>query len=99
MVLVTSLQTLRNQIGVPITVTSGFRCKVHNVAVSKIEKSEHSYGTAADIFWGQEIGLTAKEMAEIAETIPAFRLGGIGSDYEDPDRIHVDVRRNGPARW
>jgi len=78
---------------VPIHVDSGFRCRVHNFAVGSADGSLHCLGMAADI-WTEKV--KACELALLAESVEVFCNGGIGS-YDG--FVHVDVRRNGPARW
>lgn len=43
------LQPLRDHLGVPIVITSGFRCPELNTVVGGDEKSQHLCGEAADI--------------------------------------------------
>jgi zinc D-Ala-D-Ala carboxypeptidase len=99
LVLVTALQTLRNAVGQPIHVTSGFRCNIHNLKVAKTEFSQHTLGNAADIYWGEDQRLSPEAMREEAEKILAFYDGGIGVYYDGIKRIHVDIRSKGSARW
>lgn len=42
------LQKVRDHYGVPVTVTSGLRCKAHNCLSGGAEGSQHLYGRAAD---------------------------------------------------
>ena len=46
--LVEKLQTIRDKLGKPIKVTSGYRCIPHNAAVGGSSGSKHRYGMAAD---------------------------------------------------
>ena len=91
--LVNNLQTLRDRVGKSLTVNSGFRCKTHNARVGGEDNSMHTIGIAVDI--AVPAGMTPDELAKIAETIPAFRDGGIGI-YKS--WVHLDVRK-GKARW
>lgn len=43
------LQPLRDALGVPVVVTSGYRCAAVNAAVGGVGNSQHVYGEAADI--------------------------------------------------
>ncbi|KAB2906627.1 MAG: peptidase M15A [Burkholderiaceae bacterium] len=43
------LERIRQQIGAPIVVTSGYRCQVLNKAVGGVTSSDHVTGQAADI--------------------------------------------------
>jgi uncharacterized protein YcbK (DUF882 family) len=92
--LVSALQTLRFQVGVPVRVTSGWRCTEHNRAVRGAPSSQHPLGTAADIAIA---GMDVVEMYEAALLVPEFRAGGLG--LYDSVVIHVDVRTSGRARW
>ena len=90
--LANALQELRDLAGVPLVVTSGYRCPRHNEAIKGARASQHTLGLAADI-WSKY--LTPQELYDLAEKIPAFANGGIGKYSR---WIHVDVR-NGRARW
>ena len=91
--LVNALQKLRDNVNKPIKINSAYRCLDHNRSIGSDDTSQHIKGNAADIVIK---GLTPKEVAKIAETIPVFKDGGIGI-YKT--FTHVDVRSNGPARW
>lgn len=93
--LVLGLQELRDRMGVPLVISSGFRCRTHNKAVSRTADSQHCLGTAADVACPR--GFTPKHLAEQAELIPAFRDGGIGI-YPEDRFVHVDVRGS-RVRW
>lgn len=43
------LQIIREEIGTPIIINSGIRCKEHNKRVGGVEDSQHLIGFAADI--------------------------------------------------
>ncbi len=91
--LIEALEALRERIGRPIIVISGCRCAVHNRRKGGVPNSQHLRGRAADL---RIAGLSPEEIARHAETIQAIREGGIGL-YDT--FVHLDVRRNGPARW
>ena len=91
--LVERLQDLRDLVGHPIIVVSGYRCQAHNTAVGGATHSQHLLGRAADV---RVKGMSTIEIKRLAETIDAFRDGGIGL-YDA--FVHLDVRPNGPARW
>lgn len=91
--LVAALQELRDRIGKPIHITSGFRCPKHNAFVGGDPHSQHMAGTAADIC---VTGVNTALLAIEAQNITAFKRGGIGL-YGG--WVHVDVREDGPARW
>ncbi len=88
--LVRRLQTMREEIGKPIIINSGYRCPTHNKAVGGASNSQHLYGRAADIVCP---GLTTAQLYTVAEKY--FADGGLGryAGY-----VHVDVRGT-KARW
>ena len=92
--LIKALQALRNEVGVPIRVISGYRCIEHNRDVGGAQNSQHLIGNAADIVIQ---GISVAEMYEAALKIKLFSNGGIGI-YPDRGFIHVDVRAF-RARW
>lgn len=89
--LVAALQALRDEIGARLDISSGYRCPAHNKAEKGAPDSLHMRGQAADVFCPD--GWTIDRFAEAAEGIEAF--GGIGI-YNDPPRLHLDVRE---GRW
>lgn len=93
--LVRALELLRLEVGsVPLTITSGYRCNVHNKAVGGLPRSKHREGIAADVLTPPHI--TSKEFAELAGRVGLFYKGGIGI-YDG--FIHVDIRTDSRARW
>jgi uncharacterized protein YcbK (DUF882 family) len=87
------LENLRARVGTPLVILSGYRCPAHNQAVGGASLSQHVQGLAADV---ASKAKTPAAIAKAAEAIPQFKAGGIGT-YKT--WVHVDVRRNGPARW
>lgn len=55
------LDPVRKQLGVPITVTSGFRCPALNRRVGGVSNSQHLSGLAAD--------LKSKDLSELFEAL------------------------------
>jgi len=94
--LITALQSLRDSVQRPITVSSGYRCRILNEQVGGSSQSQHLQGTAADIHIK---GMSIRQMYDAALKIPEFAQGGIGV-YPKELFIHVDVRQTKkPARW
>lgn len=87
------LEDLRARVGTPLIIFSGYRCPQHNAAVGGASMSQHVQGLAADV---ASKTVTPARVRKAAEAVPQFRAGGIGT-YRT--WIHVDIRRNGPARW
>ena len=42
-------QTIRDELGVPVRVNSGYRCDTHNARVGGVKGSYHTKGLAADL--------------------------------------------------
>jgi uncharacterized protein YcbK (DUF882 family) len=90
--LIVLLQRLRDKVGKPLTVTSGYRCPKHNKAVGGVSGSQHMLGTAADI--KVPAGWTVPQFAQAAIEVG---FDGVGR-YLRQGFIHVDVRGHS-ARW
>lgn len=91
--LIASLEALRDRIGTPIHILSGYRCPEHNRAVGGAASSEHLLGKAADITTALPLQTLHKEALRIA----SFAHGGIGI-YPENNFLHLDVRGH-LARW
>lgn len=92
--LVKALQNLRDLVGVPLVISSGFRCNTHNRNVGGVSNSQHTTGFGVDVLIPE--GFTIGKIEELARRVQAFKMGGIGlySSW-----IHLDIRTNGPSRW
>jgi uncharacterized protein YcbK (DUF882 family) len=88
--LVNALETLRADLGLPVGITSGYRCAEHNRAVGGEPNSYHLRGLAADV---TVKGMAPVHVYEVARKIPAFGGFGLASTF-----LHVDVRTS-RARW
>ena len=90
--LVARLQSLRDALGKPIKVTSGYRTPEHNASptVGGEPDSQHLCGKAADIV------VSGVSVGKLAKLAAAAGFTGIGT-YND-GHLHVDVR-DGRARW
>lgn len=88
-VMMDSLQALRQRIGYPLRINSGYRCPKHNKAVGSVS-TNHTGGWAADILC-KSGGLRYDILSE------APRLGftriGIHGEF-----IHLDMNPNMPAK-
>ncbi len=90
-----ALQELRDLLGSPIVITSGFRCAKHNRAIGGAKFSAHLGGFAADCTFPGKTLLDA--YLEIVRCLPWAESGGIGI-YVDRNFIHLDVRKK-RKRW
>lgn len=79
------LDTLRDKIGEPIYINSGYRTPEHNKAVGGSTLSYHMYGMAADIRANRH---TPKQLYTILDEM----LKGWGGLEEHETFLHVDVR-------
>jgi peptidoglycan hydrolase-like protein with peptidoglycan-binding domain len=92
--LAAGLQAVRDKLGVPLTITSGYRCTAHNKAVGGAAASKHLYGIAAD--WRTSdrsvnpvaLGILA------AQHFPAVGIYWYGSTAF----VHTDTR-SGKVTW
>ena len=89
--LVQALEDLRQKLGYPIIITSGYRCERHNVEVNGERHSQHLLGLAVDV---QTEYHEPCAIAAYAREIPAFK--GIGI-YEY--HVHLDVRDGARVEW
>lgn len=86
------LESIRDRAGVPLKISSGYRCQVHNASIPNASPvSQHLVGRAADLHWDKR-RIKVDRMATIADDAGA-RGRGI---Y--PWGIHVDTRPV-PSRW
>jgi len=85
------LQPLRDAVGKPITIMSGYRSPAYNRKIGGARHSQHMLGTAADI---KIKGMTPKQVADKIELL--FAPGGLG---RYPSFTHVDIRQGRKARW
>lgn len=93
--LIDNLEILREAIGVPIHIHSGYRTPAHNKSVNGRKMSQHMFGRAADIVVDS---MTPRQVADkIEELIAAGKMqnGGLGR-YNT--FTHYDVRQKS-ARW
>lgn len=86
--LIDYLEKIREHFNAPITISSGYRCAVHNRNVGGATGSRHSKGDAADIIVK---GHTPREVAQYAESIG---IKGIGLYETNSDGyfVHIDTR-------
>lgn len=94
-ILAANLQVLRDELGQPITITSGYRSPAHNTAVKGASKSQHLYGTAADF---KVAGHTPAQVVEVVERLIAQGRMIEGGLKGYRSWIHYDIRGI-RARW
>lgn len=84
------LNVIRQFTGVPVIVSSGYRCPNHNKAIGGTPQSYHLYGQAADIY---SLSMPIEEFYEKIKLMSHFNSSQYGFIYY-PDRkiVHVDCR-------
>ena len=90
-----NLDVIRETVGVPITINSGYRSPQHNANVGGVKNSFHTKGMAVDIVAHGYTTTQLKKIIEALITEGKIKQGGIGF-Y--PSWIHYDIRGN-IARW
>lgn len=80
---VNRLQRMREAYGRGITISSGFRCKLHNELIGGVSTSSHLKGVAADISYA---GSRDRHDLILAALEAGFSRIGIAESY-----IHVDL--------
>ncbi len=83
------LQELRDEIGKPIIINSGYRTESYNKKIGGVKNSYHIQGKAVDI---RVNGMKPEQVAKIAEKI-GFNGIGIYKTF-----VHLDVRHI-KTRW
>ena len=86
--LVEYVQRIRDHFGKPVTITSPYRCEVHNRRVGGATKSYHMQGKAADIVVQ---GIPPREVAKYAESIGILGIG-LYESSQDGYFTHIDTR-------
>lgn len=76
---------LRKNLGVPITIISGLRCKTWNAIQGGVNNSQHMYGEAADIY--------ARGVSQPRVEAELDKIGGVRYHYpiKGSSNVHFDV--------
>lgn len=94
--LANQLQYVRDNVAMPITINSGYRCQAHNKSVGGSENSQHLLGKAADIVInGLDPVLDTYDYLDDLILTGEILQGGIGM-YKT--FTHYDIRKT-KARW
>lgn len=87
-----TLQPLRDKLGVPVHVNSGYRCPELNEAVGGVPTSQHQKGEAADLSVDGKAG----------DILEALESGNIPFDqailYRKRNFLHVSLKMEGEQR-
>ena len=90
-----NLQKLRDRLGAPITVISGYRSPAYNRRVGGVKRSQHLLATAADIKVRNHSPADVQGIVISMIKSGELHQGGVGV-Y--PSFLHYDVRGRA-ARW
>ena len=76
---------LRRNLGVPVTIVSGLRCKTWNAIQGGVANSQHMYGEAADIY------AQGRSQAQVEAELD--RIGGVRYHYAitGSSNVHFDI--------
>lgn len=76
---------LRKNLGVPITIVSGLRCKTWNAIQGGVSNSQHMYGESADIY--------ANGVSQSRVEAELDKIGGVRYHYpiKGSSNVHFDV--------
>jgi len=85
--LIDTLQDIRDEVGSPLRISSGYRCPHHPIEARKATPGEHSEGTCADVAVSHE---TAWHVLKAAMAHP--RVTGVGVNQRGTGRfIHIGI--------
>ena len=87
-----NLDTLRERVGFPFRITSGWRDATHPVEARKEKPGTHNQGIACDIAVSN--GFERMNIVHEAITMGCFHGIGIHKDF-----IHLDTRKTTPVLW
>lgn len=93
--LANALQIIRNELNVPITITSGYRSPEHNRAVRGASNSTHIRGLGADF---QARGIAPVAVAAVIERLISEGKIPQGGLKAYSTWVHYDIRGT-RARW
>ena len=93
--LVEKLQQLRDEVGFPISISSAYRCEVHNRVIGGHPSSSHMEGLAIDALCSGQRALDL-----VAAAIPIFEGVGISQKSKSHNKrfVHLDIKKTGGKR-
>ena len=93
--LVEKLQQLRDEVGFPIQISSGYRCETHNRVIGGHPTSSHCDGLAIDALCSGQRALDL-----VAAAIPIFEGVGISQKRKSHNKrfVHLDIKP-GKRMW
>lgn len=89
-------QTIRDALGVPVRVNSGYRCPEHNANVGGVKGSKHTLGKAADL----SCSLGSAKMFETVKQLKAEgKLPDLDYCIKYKTFIHIDCGGKRRTLW
>ena len=88
--LLVAFQYVRDRVGVPLLIRSGYRSEAHNRKVNGSESSLHLYGMAIDVFPKVERDYELNFLKRIFQLANEAGCGGVKL-YRDKRFVHFDV--------
>ena len=89
-------QAIRDELGVPVRVNSGYRCEEHNRRVGGVKNSKHTLGLAADL----SCSLGAGTMFECVKKLKAEgKLPDLDYCIKYKTFIHIDCGGKRKSLW
>lgn len=90
--LINLCQKIRDKVGLPIRINSGYRCPAHNASVGGVKNSYHVQGLAADLSCSEGEGVIWDAVNELFKTDKEFHDKlGYAIRYMRRHFVHVDI--------
>ena len=94
------IEDMREELGFPFVVTSGYRCKDHPIEARKREPGSHSTGLAIDI---NVFGENAFKLTQLEITSGIKRIGWNQKGEHNKRFVHLDIAESSglpsPTIW
>lgn len=90
------LSSTGKQLGIDLTINSGYRSPSHNAKVGGAKGSSHTHGEAADI---DMTGMSDAEKAQLVQTLRANGAMRFIAYSNDPNMLHVDMSMAQGGEW
>lgn len=87
------LVAVRRELGIPLNITSGYRCPEYNKSIGGVASSSHVKGRAVDI----AIDMSEANQIRLLRSAIEHGLTGIGINDKKSHFIHLDDTR--PRLW
>jgi uncharacterized protein YcbK (DUF882 family) len=90
-IVMNKIDKIRDQLGIPLHINSGYRCVKHNAEVGGKQASLHLFGKAIDV---STANMTAEKRLQLLKLVHTeFNGIGVAKSF-----FHMDIRDT-PAMW